>query len=89
MTAGTDAYPYNLDSSKNVSVNVQNDKLNILTAVSCTVLNPTEGKASYSFSHGYANPIMKTCGNYFCIFDQGANRLRLDTLSGEVYETKS
>lgn len=84
-----EAYPYSLDSSKNVKVTAQNDKLNILTDVSCTVLNPTDAQVLYTFSHGYANPIMKAAGNYFCTFDQGANRLRLDTLSAAVYETKT
>ncbi len=83
------AYPYSLDSSKGVKVTAQNDKLNILTDVSCTVLNPTDAAVLYHFSHGYANPIMKAAGNYFVTFDQGANRLRLDTLNASVYETKT
>ena len=87
ITASADLYPYNLDSSKNVKVTPQNDKLNILTSVSCTVFNPTDATAVYTFSHGYANPVMSTAGNYFCVYDQGANRLRLDTLSSNVYET--
>ncbi|MBQ9228688.1 MAG: hypothetical protein IJ168_07635 [Eubacterium sp.] len=83
------AYPYSLDSSKNVRMVTENDKLCILTSVSVTVLNPTNGTQLYSFNHGYANPIMDTAGNYVCLFDQGAYRLRLDTLSGAVYETKT
>ena len=89
VAVASDAYPYSLDSSKNVKVVAQNDKLGILTGVSVTVLNPTDGKLQYGFNHGYANPVMKNAGNYICVFDQGANRLRLDTLSGSVYETKT
>ena len=84
-----DAYPYNLDSSKNVHMTAQNDKLTVLTGVSVTVLNPTDASVNYAYNHGYANPIMKNAGNYICVFDQGANRLRLDTLSGDVYESKT
>ena len=89
ISASADIYPYNLDSSKNVKITPQNDKLNILTSVSCTVLNPTDATVSYSFNHGYANPIMSSAGSYFCLIDQGANRLRLDRLTGGVYETNT
>lgn len=82
-------YPYNLDSSKNVKMVTENDKLGVLTSVSVSVLNPTNAELLYGFNHGYANPMMETAGNYICVFDQGANRLRLDTFSDAVYETKT
>lgn len=80
------AYPYQLDTAKNVNVMLQNDKLNVLTGVSCTVLNPKDAKTLRTFNHGYANPIVKTAGNYFCTIDQGATKYRLDTLQKKVYE---
>ncbi len=82
-------YPYNLDSSKNVRMVTENDKLGVLTSVSVSVLNPTNAERLYSFNHGYANPMMDTAGNYICVMDQGGNRLRLDTFSDAVYETKT
>ena len=81
-----DIYPLSLDSSKNVKMVPQNDKLNILTNASCTVLNPTTGEKQYTIIHGYSNPIMRTAGNYICIFDQGAMRYRLDNLHEKIYE---
>ena len=80
------AYPYQLDSSKNVDVVLQGDKLNVLTGTSCTILNPKDAKQLYTFEHGYSNPIVSTAGNYFCTIDQGATRFRLDTLQKDVYE---
>lgn len=80
------AYPYQLDSSKNVNVVIQGDKLNALTGTSCSILNPKDAKQLYTFEHGYANPIVSTAGNYFCTFDQGATRFRLDTLQKKIYE---
>ncbi|MCR5208093.1 MAG: DUF5711 family protein [Eubacterium sp.] len=82
-------YPYSLDSSKNIEIVPQNDKLNILTDISTTILNPTTGKKEYGESHGYSNPIMRTAGSYFVIYDQGADRFRLDTLTKKVYENEN
>ena len=84
-TANDSAYPYSLDAS-NAVVNSINDKLNILTASTVTVLNPSNAKADYSFTHGFATPIISYRGNYFCLIDQGSNRFRLDTNSDNVYE---
>ena len=55
-------YPLSIDSSKDVSVNVVSDKLNVLTDVSYSVYNPATAKKLYSFNHGYANPILKCAG---------------------------
>lgn len=84
-SADTSVYPFKLDSS-NVVVNSINDKLNLLTDSTVTVLNPTNANVDYTFTHGYSNPIISYSGNYFCIFDQGANRFRLDTNLKNVYE---
>lgn len=80
-------YPLSIDSSKDVSVNVVSDKLNVLTDVSYSVYNPATAKKLYSFNHGYANPILKCAGTYNCLYDQGSYRLRLDTNKENVYET--
>lgn len=84
----TDAYPYSLDSSKNVKVNCVNDKVNVLNDTSYTVLNPNDAKVIYTYNHGYSNPILSFSGNYSCLIDQGSNRFRLDTNSENVYEAK-
>lgn len=89
MTADEDAYPFTIDSSKNVHLYSLNDKLGVLTDTSMTVLNPSDADVLYTFSHGYANPVIKCSGTYFCLADQGGNRLRLDTVNGDVYETKT
>lgn len=86
VSSAESIYPLSLDSSKNVKIVPQNDKLNIFTSSSCTVINPTTGEKENSIIHGYSNPIMRTAGNYICIFDQGATRFRLDTVNEDVYE---
>lgn len=78
-------YPYKLDSS-NAVVNSVNDKLNILTSSTVTVLNPSNANVDYTFAHGFATPVISHRGNYFCLIDQGSNRFRLDTNSDNIYE---
>ncbi len=80
-------YPYSLDSAKIFDITPQNDKLNIMTDISCMIFNPTTGNVDYTFNHGFSNPVLKTAGNYFFVFDQGNDRVRLDNLSENIYET--
>lgn len=89
QSTDTTAYPYNIDSSSDVGVVSVNDKLNIITDTSYTVLNPSNAKVLYTFDHGYANPVLKYAGGYSCLFDQGASRLRLDTNNENIYETNT
>lgn len=81
-----DVYPYSLNISGNTDVAVVNDKLSVLSDSSLTVFNPTNAKKTYSFEHGYTNPVMLSSGNYICIYDRGSTRLRLDTTSKQLYE---
>jgi hypothetical protein len=89
MTADESAYPFTIDSSRNTHIYSMSDKLAVLTDTSMTILNPSDAEVLYTFNHGYSNPIIKYSSSYYCIFDQGANRLRLDTTSDNVYETKT
>ncbi len=82
-------YPYQLDSSSDVRLFYQSDKLNVLTSSSCSVINPKDAAVLNHFVHGFANPIVKTAGNYFVTIDQGATRLRLDNLKKNEFETES
>ncbi|MBR3149894.1 MAG: hypothetical protein IKF64_06965 [Eubacterium sp.] len=86
ITTEADAYPYTLDTSAGVKLSLVNDKLVALTDSSCRVLNPTDAKEMYSFSSGYANPIMNSAGKYLFTIDQGSTRIRLDTIAENVYE---
>ena len=79
-----DVYPYSLNISGNTDVTVVNDKLAVLSDSSLTVFNPTNAKKTYSFEHGYTNPVMLSSGNYICTYDRGS--LRLDTTSKQLYE---
>lgn len=81
-----DVYPYSLNISGNTDVAVVNDKLAVLSDSSLTVFNPTSAKKTYSFEHGYTNPVMLSSGNYICTYDRGSTRLRLDTISKQLYE---
>lgn len=82
----TNNFPYNLDSSQGVTVKNINNKLGVLTPTSYTVLDTKNGKARYTFDHGYSNPIIRSSGIYSLIFDQGNKSLRLDNTSENVYE---
>lgn len=77
-----------LDSSRNVKIAQVNGKLNALTDTSYTVYNPGDSSIQYSYIHGYANPCMAYAGNYTCLYDQGGARIRLDSNSGAVYESR-
>ena len=46
-TTDVDSYPYTLDSSKVLDMSLNNDKLNILTDSSLTVINPTDAEKIY------------------------------------------
>lgn len=81
-----DVYPYSLNISGNTDVAVVNDKLAVLSDSSLTVFNPTNAKKTYSFEHGYTNPVMLSSGNYICTYDRGSTRLRLDITSKQLYE---
>ena len=87
VTTEADAYPYTLDTSAGVELTFANDKLVALTDMSCKVLNPSDAKELYTFSSGYANPIMTTSGKYLFTIDQGSTRMRLDTTAENVYES--
>ena len=78
-------YPYQLDSSSGVKLNYQNDKLNVLTDTSCTVLDPKDATELNKFEHGFANPMVCCAGSYFVTFDQGGLKLRLDNLKKAEY----
>ncbi len=87
VSSESDVYPYSLDNSSGVKLSFVNDKLVVLTDTTCKVLNPADAKELYSFSSGYANPIMTTAGKYLFTVDQGGTRLRLDNTAENVYES--
>ncbi len=89
MTTNEDAYPYTLSSSGGIKVEPIGDKLSILNDSTLSVINPSDAKVLYTFTHGYANPVIRYAGNYFCIIDQGGMRLRLDRANKNVFETKT
>lgn len=84
-----DNFPYNLDSSLGVSLVNINNKLGIITPSSFTVLNSQDATAVYGFEHGYSNPVLEGDGIYSLVYDQGAKKYRLDTVSAAVYEKEA
>lgn len=84
-----DNFPYNIDSSRNVTLKEVNKKIGVLTPTSFTVLDSKNADVKYTFDHGYSNPIMKSSGIYTLIFDQGDKSFRLDTTSDNVYENEA
>ena len=85
--ANADVYPYELDSSSGVEMSFVNDKIVALTDSSCKVINPPDAKELYSFSCGYANPVMTSAGKFLFTIDQGGTRFRLDNTAENVYES--
>lgn len=85
----TDNYPYSIDSSSNVTLVNTNNKIGILTPNSYTVLDSTNASSSLFFEHGYSNPRMANAGAYSLIYDQGANKYRLDNTSQNEYEEET
>lgn len=79
-------FPIKLDTSSDVQVNVINDKLNVLTATSVSVYNPSDANVVYSFNHGFTNPVIKCSGSYYCLFDQGSTKIRLDSVNENKFE---
>lgn len=84
-----DNFPYSLDSSKNVVLKNVNNKIGALTPSSFTVIDSADGKAEYSFSHGYSNPIMRSSGVYTLVYDQGTKSFRLDNTTENIYESQA
>lgn len=85
----TDNFPYSIDSSQNVKMVNANNKIGVITPNSYTVLDSKDATADYVFEHGYSNPILANAGVYSLVYDQGAKKYRLDTLSQPVYEEES
>ena len=81
-----DNFPYSLDGSQNVTMINANNRIGVLTPNSYTVLDGKDASADYFFEHGYSNPVLASSGIYSLIYDQGAKKYRLDTLSQSVYE---
>lgn len=84
-----DNFPYSIDSSSNVTMVNANNKIGVLTPNSYTVLDSTDATADFFFEHGYSNPILANSGIYSLIYDQGANKYRLDTVSQNEYEEET
>lgn len=79
-------YPYSLDNHSQIDFNIINSKFALMTDSNVEILNIQNAKKLYSFEHGYASPKIEYAGNYLCLYDQGGTRLRLDTLSENLYE---
>lgn len=86
LNSDSSGFPYSIDSSQNVVVRNINNKIGVLTPMSFTVLDTKKGKEQYTFSHGFSNPILKNSGVYALIYDQGAEKMRLDNTSENIYE---
>lgn len=82
----TESYPCELSSIQGAKLICLNDKLAVCSDNNVTVLNPSNAKKEYSFDFGYAFPLYKTSGQYLLIYDQSGTRLRVDTISKNIYE---
>lgn len=84
-----DNFPYNIDSSRNVTLKEVNKKIGVLTPTGFSIIDSKNADVKYTFDHGYSNPILRNSGIYTLIFDQGDKSMRLDTTSENVYETEA
>lgn len=85
----TDNFPYNIDASQNVKLVNANNKIGVLTPNSYTILDSKDATSDYFFEHGYSNPVLANSGIYSLIYDQGAKKYRLDTVSQPAYEEET
>ena len=79
-------YPYSVEVRKDADMQLVNGKLYALTDTSVVSIDPSSGNTGYKFDHGYASPVLKSNGNYTCLFDRGGTRFRLDTNYENLYE---
>ena len=78
-------YPYTSDGD-NAQLDIVNNKFVVFTDIAVDVLNIQNAKKLYSFEHGYASPAKAYSSNYICVYDRAGTRLRLDSLSKNLYE---
>lgn len=88
LLADDQKFPFSLDASDDIIFTSVGDQLAVLNDESYTVIDSSNAKMQYRDNHGYANPIMKTNGDYAVIYDQGAHRYRLDSSSKNIYDDK-
>ncbi len=88
LLSDDEKFPFTLDSSKDVIFTSVGNQLAVLNDVSYNVIGSSNAKLQYKDSHGYANPIMKTDGDYAVIYDQGSHRYRLDSATKNIYQDK-
>lgn len=78
-------YPYT-SNGDNAQLDIVNNKFVVFTDSAVDVLNIQNAKKLYSFEHGYASPAKAYSSNYICVYDRAGTRLRLDSLSKNLYE---
>lgn len=79
-------YPYSVDVRKDSEMQLINGKFYTVSDNSVVSLDPATAKEAYAFDHGYASPVLKSSGNYTCLFDRGGTRIRLDSIGENLYE---
>lgn len=79
-------FPYVLDSGNDVIVSSVGNKLCILNDLSYTVINSSDAKETFKADHGFANPVMKTSGDYAVVYDQGAHKYSLNGTNSNIYQ---
>lgn len=79
-------FPYVLDSGNDVIVSSVGNKLCILNDLSYTVINSSDAKETFKSDHGFANPVMKTSGDYAVVYDQGAHKYSLNGINSNIYQ---
>ena len=78
-------YQYTLDNTDNVTLTTIGSKILVLNSSSITVLENDEGEAVFTADHGFSNPVLSVKGSYSVLIDQGSNKYRVDSASGNVY----
>lgn len=78
-------FPYALDGSDDIVLNEIGNKISVLNSSTLLMVDPSDASCIYSEEHGFSNPVMNAKGSYAVVFDQGANKYRLDTSKGNVY----
>lgn len=82
-------FPYYLESSSDLSFDMIGNDIAILNDDSFTLINSNSAKQKIKEQHGYANPIIKSNGEYSIIYDQGSYKFRLYNSKENIYEDKT
>lgn len=83
-------FPYkveNTSSSENY-IKATNDKIVLLNGNLLEFINPANGKSVKSEAHFFSSPVFDVNGKYVLTYDQGRNKMRIDTAAKTIFQNE-